>query len=63
MLFHIFIAIAVFFLKTEAKTLFVIDIGYQTTDVTLGQKIAVLSCQVNGFTNSELSIINISFTS
>ena len=54
MLFHIFIAIAVFFLKTEAKTLFVIDIGYQTPDVTLGQKIAVLSCQVNGFTNSEL---------
>ena len=48
MLFHIFIAIAVFFLKTEAKTLFVIDIGYQTPDVTLGQKIAVLSCQVNG---------------
>ena len=53
-LIHIFIAIAVFFLKTEAKTLFVIDIGYQTPDVTLGQKIAVLSCQVNGFTNSEL---------
>ena len=46
MLFRIFIAIAVFFLKTDAKTLFVIDIGYQTPDVTLGQKIAVLSCQV-----------------
>ena len=53
MLLHIFIAVAVFCLKTEAKTLFVIDIGYQTPDVTLGQKIAVLSCQVNSFKNSE----------
>ena len=56
MLFHIFIAIAVFLLKTEAKTLFVIDIGYQTPDVTLAQKIAVLSCQVNLF--QEFRIVN-----
>ena len=56
MVFRIFIAIAVFFLHTEAKTLFVIDIGYQTPDVTLAQKIAVLSCQVNLF--QEFRIVN-----
>ena len=31
--------------STQAKDLFVIDIGYQTSDVTLAQQIAVLSCQ------------------
>ena len=31
--------------RTQAKDLFVIDIGYQTSDVTLAQQIAVLSCQ------------------
>ena len=37
MLFHTFIAIALFFLKTEAKTLFVIDIGtvYRLDNKTL----------------------------
>ena len=39
MLFHIFIAVAVFFLKTEAKTLFVIDIGtvYRLDNKTLAK--------------------------
>ena len=32
-------------LWTQAKDLFVIDIGYQTSDVSLAQQIAVLSCQ------------------
>ena len=31
--------------SAQAKDLFVIDIGYQTSDVTLAQQIAVLSCQ------------------
>ena len=31
--------------RTQAKDLFVIDIGYQTSDVSLAQQIAVLSCQ------------------
>ena len=32
--------------KSDAKTLYVIDFGYETSGVTLGQKIALLSCQV-----------------
>ena len=49
MFVHIFIAITVFFSRIETKTLFVIDIGHETPNVTLSQKIAVLSCQVRGF--------------
>ena len=30
--------------QTQAKTLYVIDIGYEV-EVSLGEKIAVLSCQ------------------
>jgi len=30
---------------TKAKVLYVVDIGYETPDVTLGQKLAVLACQ------------------
>jgi len=36
---------ASFFLGGEAKKLYVIDIGYETPDVSLPAKIAVLSCQ------------------
>ena len=32
--------------QSDAKTLYVIDFGYETSGVTLGQKIALLSCQV-----------------
>ena len=30
----------------NAKTLYVIDIGHETPDVSMGEKLAVLSCQV-----------------
>lgn len=33
------------FKSTEAKTLYVIDIGVDTADVSLGEKLAVLACQ------------------